>query len=86
MYLFPRFDNLSEEFQTEGYCCCNHAYFHVDLVCRWLQHVHVCCITNILEVRTVSILKVEEKEIVRVSEILTVPGTNAQKQHPHEHW
>jgi len=45
----------------------------------------VCCITNILEVRTVSILKVEEKEIVRVSEILTVPGTNAQKQHPHEH-
>jgi len=57
----------------------------VDLVYRLLQHVYVCCITNILEVLTVSILKVEEKGIVRVSETLTVQGTNAQKQHPHEH-
>jgi hypothetical protein len=32
----------------------------------------MCCITNILEILTVSIFKVEEKEIVRVSEILTV--------------
>jgi len=45
----------------------------------------MCCVTNILDVLTVSILKVEAKEIVRVSEILTVQGTNAQKRHSHEH-
>jgi hypothetical protein len=45
----------------------------------------MCCVANILEVLIVSILKVEEKEIVRVSEILTVQGTNAQKQHPQGH-
>jgi hypothetical protein len=77
MYLFLMFDNLSEEFQTEGYRFCNEAYFHVDFVHRWSQHVHVCFITNFLEVPAVSILK--EKEIVTVPKILTVRGTNAQK-------